>query len=89
MLLGDLMARFEDETVALEALVNLGDLPLTVRVQDRGAEVGMTPGSFIGSCVRRYVEQASNEEWTTLFGLLSQADDPGSSFLRRALSQAV
>jgi hypothetical protein len=32
---------------------------------------------------------ASNEEWLTLVGIMSRADDPGQAFLRRILSNAL
>jgi hypothetical protein len=37
---------------------------------------------------RRFVNGASDEEWLTLIGQMSRAENPGQIFLRHALSNA-
>jgi hypothetical protein len=44
MLLGDLIARFQDERIISKALLSLGDLTLTARVAAFAADNGMSPG---------------------------------------------
>jgi hypothetical protein len=88
MLLGDLIARFCDEAVASETLLSLGDLALTARVLSRAAESNMSTGELAAQAVHRFVDSASDDEWLTLFGRISRADDPGRAFLHHVLSRA-
>jgi hypothetical protein len=85
VLLGDLIARLEDETVAAETLAAIGDLALTAQVVAAASRDGVEPGAFIASCVQRFTNGASDEEWLTMIGLMARAADPGHVFLRRAL----
>jgi hypothetical protein len=85
MLLGEQIARLEDETVAAEMLLGLGDLTLTARLTEAASRDGLTPGAFIAESVGRFVQGASDEEWLTLIGLMSRADNPGQVFLCRVL----
>jgi hypothetical protein len=39
--------------------------------------------------VQRYPNEASNEEWVTLMGLLNRSPDPGTTCLKRALEHAL
>ncbi len=47
MLLGDLIARFQNDASADETLLSLGDLALTAHLIARGAENDLTPGVFV------------------------------------------
>jgi hypothetical protein len=89
MLLGDLLGRFDDENVAQEAVLALGDLTLIARLRKAADADGAAFGSFAAGAVRRYAAEASDEEWTTLMGVLSRAPDPGSACLRRALAHVL
>jgi hypothetical protein len=89
VLLGDMLARFEDETIATEAILALGDLALIARLRDAADAEGETLGAFAAAAVRRYAADASDEEWVTLIGLLGRAADPGSICLQRALAHAI
>ena len=89
MLLGDVIARFEDEAFANETLFALDDLALTARVVALAAETSMSTGGFAAQSVGQFVNGASDEEWLTLIGLMSRADNPGQVFLRRVLSNAL
>jgi len=85
MLLGELIARFQDETVANETLLALGDLALTARVVALASESNISAGELAVQSIGHFVNSASNEEWLTLLGQMSRADNPGQVFLRRAL----
>ena len=85
MLLGDLIARFDDETVAGETLFSLEDLPLTARVQDACAQEGLTSGEFASMAVQKFSASASEEEWVTVVGLMARTKEPGLVLLRRSL----
>jgi hypothetical protein len=89
MLLGDLLSRFDDENIAQEAVLALGDLPMIARLREAADASGMTLGTFAAGAVRRYAVEASDEEWTTLMGALSRAPDPGAACLRRALAYVL
>jgi hypothetical protein len=89
MLLGDIMADFEDETRAGEALLTLDDIVLLTRVTEAAAAQQMTPGQFAAQSVGRFVTAANDEQWLTLVGLMARADNPGRLFLQRVLAGAL
>jgi len=85
MLLSDLIKRFSDETVAAEAILGLRDLTLLGRATAAAAAEDLPLGEFVVSAVRRYAAAASGEEWVTLMGALGRSNDPGLTYLKRAL----
>jgi hypothetical protein len=89
MLLGDVIARFEDPVVAGEILLALDDLALTARLAAAADEQHLTPGEFAMETVGRFVNGANDEEWLTLIGQISRAGDPGVAFIRHVLSRAL
>ena len=89
MLLGDVIAQFEDPVVAGEMLLALDDLALTARLVATAEEQGQTPGEFALESVGQLVNGADDEEWLTLIGLMSRANDPARVFMHRALSNAL
>lgn len=89
MLLGDVIARFEDPAFADEALLAIDDLALTVCLAAAADAAGVTPGEFATQCIGRFVNAATDADWLSLVGLISRADDPGQVFLRRVLSHAL
>ncbi len=89
MLLGDIIASFQDQAVINETLFSLGDLALTARLVALAAESNVSTGELAMQSVGRFVYGASDEEWLALFGQMSCSDNPGQIFLRRALANAV
>lgn len=89
MQLGDIIAQLEDEAVADEALIALGDLALTARVAAAAADEAMTCGEFVAACVGQFAAQASDEQWVTVLGQMGRVDDPGRVFPRRAVELAL
>jgi hypothetical protein len=89
MQLGDVIARFEDEAFINETLLALDDLALAARIAASAAENSVSTGEFAAQAVGQFVNGASDEEWLTLIGLMSRADNPGQVFLRRVLSNAL
>ena len=89
MLLGDVIAKFEDEAFVSETLIALDDLALTAQVVASAAECNVTPGEFATHSVGQFVNNANDDEWLSLIGLLSRAENPGQVFLRRVLSNAL
>ncbi|WP_439576179.1 hypothetical protein [Phreatobacter sp.] len=88
MLLGDLLARFNDPLIAEQALASLDDLTLVTDVTVKADAAGLSTGAYAAECVETYADTTSDEEWTTLMGQMGRTDDPGSVLLRRALAAA-
>jgi len=88
MLLGDLIAQLQDEAVASETLLSLGDLALASRFAAMAAASDVSVGELAAQTIGRFVSTASDEDWLTLIGQMSRAENPGQVFLRRALSNA-
>ena len=89
MLLGDLIARLQDEAVASETLLSLGDLALTARLAALAAEHNMSVGELAVQLLGQFVGSAGDEEWLTLIGQMTRAGDPSQVFLRQVLSHAT
>ena len=89
MLLGDLIATLDDESVAMEALMNLDDLALVRHASDAARAGALDLGSFVSIAVRRYLNQAPPDEWTSLMSAMERSDDPAAALLRRALVTAI
>lgn len=85
MLLGDLLAQFEDETVASETILRLGDLALVAALRARAEAQGITLGAYAAGAVRRFAAEASDETWISLMGALARAENPGAVCLKQAL----
>jgi hypothetical protein len=86
---GDLLASLTDETTALETILGAGDLKLLAAAQELAAADGLDLGFYVTQTVQRYANEASDEEWVTLVGLLNRSQDPGTTCLKRALEHAL
>ena len=84
MLLSDVIHSLDDEAVAAETVLGIGDVALLAALQGRAAAVGATLGEYAAWAVRTYADGASSDEWITLIGALGRAPDPGAECLRRA-----
>lgn len=89
MLLGNLIARFSDETAAEEAILGLSDLVLLAELHAQAQANGLDLGAYAAAIVNRYASEASDEEWITLMGAMGRAPDPGAIYLERALAYAI
>jgi hypothetical protein len=90
MLLGDLLAQFsDDDSIAAETVLALGDLALVARLREEAAADGVTLGAYAVAAVRRYAAEASDEEWVTLIGALGRAANPGSVCMQRAFAYVL
>ncbi len=89
MSIGDLTARFEDEAVAAETLMALGDVALLADISAAAAQRSLTLGEFASVAVEQFARGATNEDWLMLIGRLARAEDPGAVFLHEILSAAL
>jgi hypothetical protein len=89
MLLSDLIAGLNDDGVAAEVALRLGDVVMLRTLQARAEEEGVTLGAYAGSAVRRYADAAGDDEWVSLLGALARTEDPGAVFLKRSLAFAM
>jgi hypothetical protein len=85
MLLGDVIAQFDDEGSALQVMMSLDDLALIARVREACEREDYAPGEFARAAVQRYAAFASDEEWVTVLGQMGRTQAPGIALLRRAL----
>ena len=88
-MLCDLLASLTDEATALETILSAGDLKLLAEAQELAAADGLDLAEFVTQTVQRYANEASDEEWVTLMGLLNRSPDPGTTCLKRALEHAL
>lgn len=89
MLLGDVIVQLEDEAFAMETLVGLGDLALLARVEQAAADDRLTPGAFAAQSVQLFSNQASDEDWVSLIGVMGQTPDPGRVCLKKMVEFAL
>ena len=89
MLLGDVLASFDDESIAAETIMRLDDLVLAARLRERAEAEGQSLGAFAAGAVRRFAAEASDEEWVGLMGALARAEDPGAACLRYAFGHVL
>jgi len=89
MQLGDIIAQLEDDAVADEALIALGDLALTTRVAAAAARAALSRGEFVAASVGAFAANASDEDWVTVLGQMGRSDLPGRVLLRRAIESAL
>ncbi len=83
-MLGDILARLNDEGEAAEIILGVGDLRLLAAMQERAQSEGLDLAAYARAAVQRYAAEASDEEWITLMGLIGRAGDPGTACLKRA-----
>lgn len=88
-MLGDLLACLADETTATETILRSGDLQLLSLAREQAATEGLPLAAYVTQTVQRYANNASDEEWITLMGLLNRSPDPGMTCLQRAFAYAL
>ena len=89
MMLGDILARLNDEGEAAEIILGVGDLRLLAAMQERAESEGLDLAAYARAAVQRYAAEASDEEWITLMGLIGRAGDPGTACLKRAFENVT
>ena len=87
MILGDMLARLENDGEATELILGLGELSLLATVRQRAEAEGVDLATYARCAVQRYATVASDDEWVSAMGALGRASDPGTVFLKRALER--
>ena len=87
-MLGDLLTSLTDETMAVETILGAGDLTLLAAVREQATAEGLDLAACVTQIVQRYTNEASDEEWITLMGLLNRSQNPGATCLKRAFTYA-
>jgi len=85
MLLGDLIARLDDDTVAAETLLALGDIKLIAWARTTAARDGVSVGSFLIEVIGRLAQAADPDAWLSLMSAAGRSDNPGAACLRTAI----
>ena len=88
MLLGNVLAHFDDEAFATETVLRVGDVALLAAMRKQAEEEGETLGSFARAAVQRFAAEADDEAWVSLLGALARTQDPGTVCLMRAFAYA-
>ena len=88
-MLGDLLANLTDESTALETILGVGDLTLLTAVRERAAAEETDLAAYVSQTVRRYANEATDEEWITLMGAINRSPDPGATCLKRAFEYVL
>jgi len=84
IILGDILAKLNDETTAVETILGAGDLALLAAVRERASSEDIGFAACVTQPVQRYAAQAADEEWVTLIRMLNRSQDPAAACLRRA-----
>jgi len=87
MLLGELLDRLEDEAIAAETILHVGDLALIAQMRDKAAAADLSLGAYTSHVARAYADTASDDEWLTLIAQMGRADNPGAVYLARAFAK--
>jgi hypothetical protein len=89
MLFGTLLEKLNDEAFAVEAVINLDDLGLLLRVEKVAAEHGLGVGEAITQAVHSFTATADADHWVQLMSTINQAEDPGGTALKQMLEVAL
>jgi hypothetical protein len=89
MLLGDLLANFDDDAVAAETALRLSDLTTLNRMRESAEANGLTLGEYAQAAIRRFADGASDEDWVSLLGAMGRTEDLGAVCLQRAFAYAT
>lgn len=89
MQLGEIISRFDDETVVLETLLALDDLSLMSRVRGAAERTGSDVGTWASDAVGRFIASADDTQWLGLITACANASDPGLAALRRMIEVSL
>jgi hypothetical protein len=82
------LARLDEDAVAAETILGLGDISLIARLREHAEASGQSLGAYAAGAVQRYMAHSDDEEWLTLMSAIRHADDPAAVCLRRIFTLA-
>ena len=87
-MLGKLIDDLDDPNVVLDLVAALDAPDLLTRTGRAADAEGLTPSTYLATSVRAFVDEASDETWLQLVGIMNRAEDPSLAAMR-AILEAV
>ena len=72
-----------------EMLIGVGEFQLIGDVNDAAAQLGLAPEMFASTAVRRFLERADDDAWTSLLSRLHDSSAPMAMAVAVILHRAV
>ena len=87
-MLGRLIDDLDDPSVVLDLVAALDAPDLLARIGRAAEAEGLTPSAYLAASVRTFVDEASDDVWLQLVGIMNRAEDPSLAAMR-AILEAV
>ena len=87
-MLGKLIDDLDDPNVVLDLVAALDAPDLLARIGRAADAEGLTPSAYLAASVRTFVDEASDDTWLQLVGIMNRAEDPSLAAMR-AILEAV
>ena len=87
-MLGRLIDDLDDPSVVLDLVAALDAPDLLARIGRAAEAEGLTPSAYLAASVRTFVDEASDDIWLQLVGIMNRAEDPSLAAMR-AILEAV
>jgi hypothetical protein len=81
MLLGTIMKQLQDEQMAAQTLLSLGDIVLVARVEAARLPHGETVGEYVAGAAQRFANAGTDEDWLALTTALERSHTPAATCL--------
>ncbi|NLH83626.1 MAG: hypothetical protein GX458_22690 [Phyllobacteriaceae bacterium] len=88
-MLGRLIDDLDEPETAARLLRTLEEPDLVGRLEARAAEAGRPVADVLADTVHGFLDEASDEDWLRLIGLMNRAEDPGLAAVRAILGAAL
>lgn len=86
---GELIAHLDQPEIAAELLATLDDATLEATIRSYAAANDMAVADCLAGVVRSFLDQADDDTWLQLVGIMGRAEDPGLAALRAILRHCV
>ena len=87
-MLGKLIDDLDDPNVVLDLVAALDAPDLLTRIGQAAEAERLTPSVYLAASVRTFVDEASDDIWLQLVGIMNRAEDPSLAAMR-AILEAV
>jgi hypothetical protein len=78
---GDLIAQLDRPEIAAEALAVLGDEELESTIRHYAVTNDIAVAECVAGMVKSFLDQADDDAWLQLMGIMRRAEDPGLAAL--------